>query len=123
MWTALIIIITIIYSIPVLSLCHHKQNSFSYYENRMLAIFPALSIDSIKDGMFFEECEKYMIDHIYKRDKWMHIYTSMQINALKKPVVNDVVVTDDLLLTPIKPIPPLKLTMTWESVLQKIWLS
>lgn len=105
MWLTIVIIIAILYTLPVLSFFNRKNTS-SFFENRNLATFPVASVDSIKDGSFFTACEDYMIDHIYKRDKWMTAYTSMNLYSLKKPAVNRIVLADDLLLPLLDPIPP-----------------
>lgn len=97
MRATLAIVAFILFAMPVLSF-FNRQSSYSYFENRMLAARPALSISSVRDGSFFTGCENFLVDHIYQRDKWISGYTYMQMHILKKPVVNKIVLADDLLL-------------------------
>lgn len=40
-----------------------QPEDYSYYENRMLASFPALSAQSAGDGSFAAGAERYLNDH------------------------------------------------------------
>ncbi len=105
MWATIAIISSILLSLPVLTFLA-RENSRSWYENRALAPMPTLSTSTIMDGTFFEQLENCLSDRFYKRDSWMAFFTAIQLNAFKKTVVNEVVIADDLLLTPLKPSPP-----------------
>lgn len=104
-WMTIVVIMGILYSIPLLSFLQ-KTGSYSFYENRMLAEAPVFSVSSVMDGSFFEGCEEYLSNRIYKRNRWMSAYTAAHLHLLKKSVVNDVVVAENLLLTPLTPQPP-----------------
>lgn len=71
----------------------------SYYENRDLARWPEATIESIADGSWFQQVERYCCDHAAVRNTILKLSTWADLNLFHRPVVNDVVVTnDDLLL-------------------------
>ena len=70
----------------------------SYFENRDLAAFPQLTAQSLMDGSFFTGLERFFTDHSAGRNSLLKIKTKLDMDVLKLPVVNTVVVTDDYLL-------------------------
>ncbi len=72
--------------------------SWSYFENRALTPRPALSREAVADGRYFQELEKYLCDHAAGRGSALKLSTLADMKLLRRPVVNDVVVTDDVLL-------------------------
>lgn len=47
------------------------KEEFSEMENRFLQKPPELSIETVKNGKFMENSEKYVSDHIAGRDLWV----------------------------------------------------
>lgn len=74
-----------------------QPESYSYYENRMLASFPKLSAQSVGDGSFATGVERYLDDHAALRTTLLMSKARMDL-TLRRPVVNEVVVTEDRLL-------------------------
>ncbi len=85
-----------IFSIPVITLLKEPATS-SYYENRTLAVFPPFSIQAVMDGDYFSEVETYINDHLAGRNILLKLNTQKEL-ALHNPVVNDTVISGDLLL-------------------------
>ncbi len=71
---------------------------YSYFENRMLAGKPAISAEGVLSGDYFQEMDSYLADHAPGRNTLMKLRTCIDLELLRRPVVNDVVVGDDLLL-------------------------
>ncbi len=70
----------------------------SYYENRTLAELPDFSLRGLWDGSYFEELEDYISDHAVGRETLLELHTSLDLNVLQRPVVNDIVSSDGKLL-------------------------
>ena len=76
-----------------------KNNAtYSYYENRSLASFPEIEKEAILDGSFFTQIDDWYRDHTAKRNGVLAYDTLLNLNVLKRPVVNETVITDDVLL-------------------------
>lgn len=75
-----------------------EKESYSYYENRLLAEEPEYTTDGLLSGALMNDIETYIKDHATLRDSIVGIYTAMNLDILKRPVVNGVVITDDALL-------------------------
>lgn len=86
-----------IFSTSILTIISSKAQ-YSVYENRMLATYPTLNKNDLISGKYFKNCDTYLSDHIYLRDKMFSSYVNLQMNILKKPVVNDTVIAGDTLL-------------------------
>ncbi|OUQ56983.1 hypothetical protein B5E58_10030 [Tyzzerella sp. An114] len=71
---------------------------YSFYENRNLAQLPRFSKESFISGEYFEGLGKYLEDQCEAREVLMKINTFVNMKILKRPVVNDIVVKDDILL-------------------------
>lgn len=78
------------------TLTREPQTS-SYWENRMLAAFPEPSAQSIGDGSYTTQLEKYLSDHAAMRTSLLMVKALLDL-TLCRPVVNDVVPTEHSLL-------------------------
>ncbi|MCI8285613.1 MAG: hypothetical protein HFE90_10190 [Firmicutes bacterium] len=72
--------------------------TYSFYENRMYAAMPEFSAENIIEGDFFNELEKAVCDHAEGRQDLLKAKAYIDAFVLKRPVVNDVVITKDALL-------------------------
>lgn len=70
----------------------------SFYENRDLAQAPKLTAESVWDGSFGKDFESWLCDHSPQRDSVLKLKTAADISIFHRPVVNDIVVKDDILL-------------------------
>lgn len=75
-----------------------EKETFSYYENRDLAELPAPEADTILDGSYFSALEAYLADHAALREDLNTLDTAISLSLLHRPVVNDIVIQEDLLL-------------------------
>ncbi len=87
-----------IVSIAPIMLTDKEMVKYSFYENRDMALPPVLTVEGVLDGSYFEAWGKCYTDQIWKRDYFIEKYAKFNINILKRPVVNNVVVQGDLLL-------------------------
>ena len=76
----------------------NRSETYSYYENRLYAAMPELTAQNVTEGDFFNELESFLCDHAAGRQMLLKGKTYADVRILKRPVVNDVVVTDDVLL-------------------------
>lgn len=83
-------------AVPLGTLLMPKATS-SYYENRMLAVFPPITVQGVFDGSWFSDVEDYISDHLIGRDTLLRLHTQMEL-ALDAPVVGDIVVGEQTLL-------------------------
>ena len=74
-----------------------RNETYSYFENRMLAAKPQYSREAVLDGSYFSALEKYLSDHAAGRIAMSRLKAILD-QALGRPVVNDVVVQEDILL-------------------------
>lgn len=74
-----------------------NTETYSYYENRNLAAFPAYTAETVADGSYFSAIEGYLADHAFARTTMMKVKTGSDM-LLGRPVVNEIVVTEDALL-------------------------
>ncbi len=74
------------------------KDTVSFYENRNLATLPTLTVESALDGSYFSAIDKYVSDHSVARKAVLAAKTALDMYVLHRPVVNDVVITDGLLL-------------------------
>ena len=75
-----------------------EKDTYSYYENRMLASMPEATEEAVADGSYFSALETYLSDHTALREDLVFFSTNVDIHILKRPVVNDIVVQDSILL-------------------------
>lgn len=83
-------------AVPVLTLAG-EHSSTSYYEQRRLASFPSFSLETVWDGTYFSDIESFLSDHLWGRDNILKADTAISL-SLRKPNVNGMVVTSDVLL-------------------------
>ena len=76
----------------------NKDDVYSYYENRLYAEMPEVSAENILEGDFFNELESFLCDHAAGRQTLVKAKTQTDIHLLKRPVVNDVVIGENVLL-------------------------
>ena len=95
MITAFLILLACLFSVTVFG----KKETYSFFENRMLAAFPEPNGSAMSDGTLFAEVDRYLSDHTAFRDAAMRIKTMAEMRVLRKPVVNEVVVGEDDLLS------------------------
>jgi len=74
------------------------KNRYSYYENRNLSAFPEITAESVLSGQVFDDLETLFCDYAAWRTPALKAVTWADLNVFRRPVVNDIVVTDDALL-------------------------
>jgi len=74
-----------------------EEETYSFFENRTLAPKPVYSAQADGDGSYFSGWERYLSDHAAGRKTLLRLKTRLDL-ALGRPVVNDVVVTEEALL-------------------------
>ncbi len=74
-----------------------QPQTISFYENRALAAFPEFSPQSAGNGSFITKLERYVDDHAALRDTLLKAKTRADL-ALRRPVVNKIVITPERLL-------------------------
>lgn len=74
------------------------KNRYSYYENRNLSAFPEITVESVLSGQVFDDLETLFCDYAAWRTPALKAVTWCDLNVFHRPVVNDIVVTDDALL-------------------------
>lgn len=90
--------LTALLAVPAgVALWSYKETS-AYYENRTLAERPALTWASLWDGSFGTALESWYSDHIPGRTTLLKADTRAQMDLLKRPVVNDIVAAENVLL-------------------------
>jgi len=96
----IIIFIGFIFGLSILSIYDiiNNYSTYSYYENRSLASFPEIEKKSIFNGSFFTQVEDWYRDHSAKRNNILAYDTLLNMNVLKRPVINKTVITKDVLL-------------------------
>lgn len=70
----------------------------SKFENRTLASIPVFHRETFLDGVWFSEWETYFKDHAAGRNTLLKASTYIDLFVIKRPVVNDIVITDKSLL-------------------------
>ncbi len=74
------------------------KGTWSYYENRSLAQMPDLSAGEVISGEYFKKLDDYLADQAPGRSILLKLDTFIDLRVLRRPVVNEVVVKDDILL-------------------------
>lgn len=77
-----------------------RWETTAYYENRTLAAFPEMTGESLWTGDFGTGFESWLSDHIPGRTTVLKADTQVQMDLLKRPNVNGVVVNGDGVLLP-----------------------
>ena len=76
-----------------------RDKKTSYYENRSFATMPEFKKDALMNGSYFSQLESFLTDHAGGRKKMLELKTEADLDLFQRPMVNDVVVQDDLLLS------------------------
>jgi len=76
---------------------------YSFYENRNLAQPPTIDEEGLLSGKYFAELEKSLADHVAARNTLLKIRTWLDIEIFHRPVVNEVVMGDRILLPYLPP--------------------
>ena len=76
----------------------NRDETYSYFENRLYATVPEVTAESVAGGEFFSGLESFLCDHAAGRQILLKAKTYTDARILRRPVVNDVVVTGDVLL-------------------------
>lgn len=92
-----------IFIITVLAATISKNNAtISFFENRALEGIPDFSRERLINDEYFKDWETWFTDHAAGRNTLLKANTWLELNLLHKPVVNNVVVQDNVLLSFIK---------------------
>ena len=95
-WNSLITIglfCAILFSFTVVDMLN-EDRIFSERERRALAVKPSYSRDTVRNGKYMEQYEKYVTDQFVGRDKWIDIKMMSDL-ALQKSELNGVYLCDD----------------------------
>lgn len=76
------------------------KEEYSLFENRSLAEQPEYQMDTLLDGSYFTAWETWLCDYAAGRTSVIKLATKLDMDLLKRPVVNEVVVTNEDLLLP-----------------------
>ena len=90
--------LAVILAVPAGTLLFSKNNTSAYYENRALAEWPEITAEGILDGSLAQSLETWYSDHAPGRATLLKIDTFLSMDVLHRPVVNDIVTTQDVLL-------------------------
>ena len=85
-------------AVPAALLLWSRHETSAYYENRTLAAFPDMTLDALWEGTLGSDLETWYSDHFPGRTTLLKADTALQMDVLGRPVVNDMVVTEDVLL-------------------------
>ncbi len=75
-----------------------RDMTYSHNENRNLAGKPELTAKTLWDGTYFDQWDKFWLDRAAGRSTALKLDTYWQWKVLKRPVVHDIVMTDEVLL-------------------------
>ena len=90
--------LAVILAVPAGTLLFSKNNTSAYYENRALAEWPEITAEGILDGSLAQSLETWYSDHAPGRATLLKMDTFLSMDVLHRPVVNDIVTTQDVLL-------------------------
>lgn len=94
-------LLAVLIAVPAgVALWSHKETA-AYYENRSLAERPALTLSSLWDGSFGTAFESWYSDHAPGRTTLLKLDTLVQMDILRRPVVNDIVLEAGDVLLPL----------------------
>ena len=94
------------------------KSGWSYYENRNLARPAELSVETVLDGTFPASVEPVLQDHAAGRNILMKLSAWADLHLFHRPVVNEVVPSDGMLLgfnAYETPDPAVRRTPPWKS--------
>lgn len=75
-----------------------RDRTYSHNENRNLAERPELTAEALWDGSYFDQWDKFWLDRAVGRSTALKLDTYWQWKVLKRPVVHNIVITDEVLL-------------------------
>jgi len=85
-------------AVPAALLLWSRHETSAYYENRSLAAFPDITWEALWEGTLGSDLETWYSDHFPGRATLLKADTALQMDVLGRPVVNDMVVTESVLL-------------------------
>ena len=85
-------------AVPAALLLWSRHETSAYYENRSLAAFPDITFEALWEGTLGRDLETWYSDHFPGRATLLKADTALQMDVLGRPVVNDMVVTESVLL-------------------------
>jgi len=96
--TFLALLLAVLIAVPVGVAAWSRRETSAYYENRALAARPDLNWDNLWDGSYGSRFESWYSDHAPGRTTFLKMETFVQKDIMGRAIVNDVVVTEDVLL-------------------------
>ncbi len=90
-------LIAVLAGVLAVTIWRPKETS-SYFENRDYAEWPSATAENTANGEYFTDLETALCDYAAFRTTLLKVKTWADMELLQKPVVNDVVVTDDEVL-------------------------
>lgn len=78
-------------AVGAVTLPHEKTSAL---DGRDLATFPEASTSSLEDGSWMTGVESWLDDHVPARKRWLELHGTLATQALRAPVVDDVLVDD-----------------------------
>ena len=84
-------LLAVLLAVPAWVALRSHRETTAYYENRSLAERPALTLSSLWDGSFGAAFENWYSDHAPGRTTLLKNDTKVQMDVLKRPVVNGIV--------------------------------
>ena len=91
-------LLALLVAVPVRLITDSQYETSAYYENRTLAARPDLNMEALWDGSYGSRLETWFSDHAPLRTTLLKTETDILMHVLRRPIVNDVVVTEDVLL-------------------------
>ena len=85
-------------AVPAALLLWSRHETSAYYENRSLAACPDITFEALWEGTLGRDLETWYSDHFPGRATLLKADTALQMDVLGRPVVNDMVVTESVLL-------------------------
>jgi hypothetical protein len=70
------------------------QQTTSTMDGRTLTGFPQASTSTLENGTWMNGVESWLDDHVPERDRWLELHGTLASQALRAPVVDDVLVDD-----------------------------
>ena len=96
----LALLLAVLFAVPAGVILWSHRETTAYYENRTLAERPTLTWQSLWDGTFATAFESWFSDHAPGRTTLLEADTAVQMKVLRRPVVNDIVLSADGVLVP-----------------------
>lgn len=94
----LLCLLAALLAVPAGTALWSRKDTAAYYENRSLAEFPAFTAEALWDGTLGADLETWYSDHVPGRTTLLKADTAAQLNLLRRPAVNEVVIAGDVLL-------------------------